>query len=73
MTLEEAQAYSKRKDAASRNKRFARKATESQLLDNLAKAARGVLELYGSNSRQDLAVAMRELRSATVLAEKRDR
>ena len=61
-----------KRSAADRRKQFAKKSTDTQMLDHLAKAARVAVDAYFANGR-DCAEAMKELRSFVVLAERRAR
>jgi hypothetical protein len=61
-----------RRTQADRNKQFAKRSSDQQMLDHLAKSARVAVDLYFSNGR-DCAEAMKELRSCVVLAERRAR
>ena len=59
-----------KRSANDRKKIFAKRSSDSQMLDHLAKAARIAVDAYFSNGR-DCAAAMKELRSFVVLAERR--
>lgn len=59
-----------KRTAADRRKQFAKKSTDTQMLDHLAGAARVAVDAYFATGR-DCAEAMKELRSFVVLAERR--
>lgn len=61
-----------RQTAADRGKQFVKRSSDQQMLDHLTKAARVAIDDYFSNGR-DCAAAMKELRSALVIAERRAR
>ena len=57
---------------ARQRKAFAKKASDSNMLDHLVKTARVAVDSYFGNSR-DVAAAMKELRTILTIAEKRTR
>lgn len=67
-----------RKVQAGRNRQFAKRATDSQMLDSLASASRSVIslarvELKGVILGEELRTALRALETATALAERRSK
>lgn len=59
-----------KRTATDRRKQFAKRSSDQQMLDHLAKAARVAVDAYFATGR-DCAAAMQELRSCVVLAERR--
>lgn len=73
LTMEEIHALDRKKmekTKAARNRDFARRSSDTQMLDHLTKAARVAVDSYFGNSR-DTDAAMKELRTFVVLAERR--
>lgn len=70
--LEKLIAQKNREKAAPRNREFARKASDSQMLDHLTKTVRVAVDSFFADGR-DCREAMKELRSALVIAERRKR
>jgi hypothetical protein len=59
-----------KRTASDRRKQFAKKSTDAQMLDHLTKVARIAVDAFFSDGR-DCSVAMKELRSFLVIAERR--
>lgn len=55
---------------ADRNKQFAKRSSDQQMLEHLTKSARVAVDLYFSDGR-DCAEAMKELRKFVLLSERR--
>lgn len=69
-TIADLIAQKNKQTQADRNRQFARRASDTQVLDHMTKAARVAVDAYFSNSR-DCAEAMKELRKFVVLSERR--
>jgi hypothetical protein len=65
-------AQKNRETTGVRRQQFARKSSDSQMLDHLVKAARVAVDSFFADGR-DCREAMKELRSALVIAERRKR
>jgi len=70
--LEKLIAQKNRETAGVRRQQFARKASDAQMLAHLTKAARVAVDSFFADGR-DCREAMKELRSALVIAERRKR